>query len=76
VNFRAWFTEWEGNSFPGTPSSGTADGAGTGNHGDVGHQTRYNGHGASYGAPSFLSNVEKLYKLKPELRIKIGKKKV
>lgn len=60
MNFRAWYNEWEGNSFPGTPGKD-----GTGNYGDVGPQTKYNGHGASYGAPSYMNNVEKMYKLKP-----------
>lgn len=71
MNFRAWFTEWEGNTFPGTPGRD-----GTGSYGDVGPQTKYNGHGATYGAPSFLSNVEKLYGLKPQLVIKRRKKRV
>jgi hypothetical protein len=71
VNFRAWYNEWEGSTFPGTPGPN-----GTGSYGDYANQTRYNGHGASHGAPSFMSQVEKKYKLKPPLVIKRMKKKL
>jgi hypothetical protein len=70
VNFRAWFTEWGGFAPIGTPG---ADG--TGSYGDVGPQTRYNGHGVTYGAKSHLDQVEKMYKLKPPLVVKRMKKK-
>lgn len=71
MNFRAWYTEWEGSQFPGTPGP-----EGTGSYGDYGPQTKYNGHGATYGAKSHLDQVEKMYKLKPPLIIKHMKKKV
>ena len=69
MNFRTWFNEWEGNQFPATPG---ADG--TGSYGDFGPQTKYNGHGATYGAVSHLDQVEKMYKLKPPLVVKRSKK--
>ncbi|NIQ15602.1 MAG: hypothetical protein GTO02_14755 [Candidatus Dadabacteria bacterium] len=71
MNFKAWYREWAGRAFPGTPGK-----AGTGSYGDVGPQTKYNGHGLTYGAPSDLKKVEKMYKLKPPLVIKRMKKKV
>lgn len=70
MNFRTWYNEWEGNAFPGTPGTD-----GTGNYGDVGPQTKYNGHGATYGAQSHLDTVEKMYKLKPRLFVKRMKKR-
>ena len=71
VEFRAWYNEWEGSTFPGTPGVN-----GTGSYGDYGPQTKYNGHGATYGAQGDLARVEKLYKLKPPLIIKRMKKKL
>lgn len=70
MNFRAWFIEWGGFAHIGEPGAN-----GTGNYGDVGPQTRYNGHGATYGAKSHLDQVEKMYKLKPPLVVKRMKKK-
>jgi hypothetical protein len=71
VNFRSWYNEWEGYAHIGEPGKD-----GTGNYGDVGPQSRYNGHGATYGAQSHLGRVEKMYKLKPPLVIKRMKKRV
>jgi len=70
VNFKQWYIEWEGSSYPATPGEG-----GTGSYGDVGPQTKYNGHGATYGAKSHLDQVEKMYRLKPPLLFKRMKKK-
>lgn len=71
MNFRAWYNEWEGNTFPGTPGTD-----GTGNYGDVGPQTRYNGHGATYGAQSHLDIVDKMYGFNRKKIFKRMKKKV
>ena len=71
MNFRSWFIEWEGAAHLGSPGRD-----GTGDYGDVGPQTRRDGHGATYGEISHLDKVEKMFKLKPPLIIKRMKKKI
>ena len=71
MNFKRWFYEWAGAAFPGTPGPD-----GTGNYGDLAGQTKYNGHGASYGAPSFGKKVDKMFGIKPEIVVKKIKKTI
>lgn len=73
MNFKSWYQEniGDGAAFLGAPG---ADG--TGNYGDVGPQTRYNGHGATYGARSHLDQVEKMFGFKNKRWFKRIKKRI
>jgi len=68
VEFRAWYNEWEGSTFPGDSNYYV-------NTPDYWPNSKWQGKGETYGAPSYMSRVEKLYKLKPPLVIKRMKKK-
>jgi hypothetical protein len=53
VNFKKWYAEWEGTTFPGVAKQG-----------DFGPQSKYNGHGDSYGErPEMIGNRNKVDKL-------------
>jgi hypothetical protein len=68
VNFKIWFQEWEGAKFTGDSNELV-------NTPDYWPLSKYQGKGKSFGAPSFLGKVEKMYGRKPQMVIKYMKKK-
>lgn len=74
MNFKAWFTEWEGFAHIGSPGKN-----GEGNYGDVGPQSKYNGHGAAYGQPRLMQGdkniADELYGFKRRIKFKRMNKK-
>lgn len=68
MNFRSWYTEWEGTDFPGDSNYYV-------NTPDYWPNSKWQGKGNTYGAPSFMSNVEKMYKMKKPFTVKRMNKK-
>ena len=72
MNFKQWFLEYEGKSFPGTPS-GPGGAIGAGNHTDVGPESKLNGPGFNYRMPPMMGKkdqAEELYGFRKRIEFK------